>query len=228
VVKARLRQFIYDPEDTPVPQLEVGKTYNEAHVPPNRSAYFLAIPGGSVCVPVADLIRKREKPEDRLEAAAGHLAYEAEMLGQALQRARDPFAYTCWFVHFRNLWSCFRGKGHVEDEVCVQDFFDQPRGWHNIRRSIAEPSKLNHYCKAADELAAHLSYNRDRGIYQGTTPDWDLTEFILQLHEALKKHLPPERQTWFISPLRKHGAGGVYDLRFCRTTSEPNGALTTG
>jgi len=195
------RQYIYDPETEALHNLQVGKLYSEARAATRGVCYLETDEGGVVKVPFGDLINKREKPVERLKAAAANLAYEADMLAKAFEKSSNRFAYTSWFVHFRNLWACLRGKGHDHDEVYAQDFFVAPAAWHKIRRAITQPVDLKRYHEAADELAVHLSYNRDRDIYLGVIPNRAITDFILELYDLLQSNVPDDKRNWFVSPL---------------------------
>lgn len=197
------RTYVFDPEGDEDPGLMPGTQYVEPG-PGSRGVRRLSRPdGATVEVHQSDLIRARDKRE-RLEAAAVHIAYEADMLRRCWEAGRSRTAYTSWFVHFRNLWTCFHEKGHNDDEICAQDFFDRPEDWHQKRRgmlSSEDTQLIRDYHKAADELAVHLSYNRDREVYQGRIPNEQLTSMMLRLYETLVAAQPEDRRAWFHSPL---------------------------
>jgi hypothetical protein len=190
------KQFIYDPENAPEDGLEPGKLYSGEQRP--RGVWALErSEAKAIEVSGSDLILQRNKPADRLEIAAANMAYEAAMLSAAFLSHANRFAYTSWFVHFRNLWKSLSGKGHETDEVCAQDFFTSPRDWHEARRAFEKPQDLSTYCAAADELAAHLSYNRNKEIYQGVIPNPGITRFVLRVYGELQRKLPSEKVQWF-------------------------------
>ena len=194
--------LIYDPESNPDPKLVVGQRYPARRDPGGaRGTWLLEVsPGNTVACHSRDLCNQRDKPEPKLRQVAVHVVYEAAILIHAYADHARRTSYTAWFVHYRNLSMFFRGKGHDEDEACAQDFFPEPRSWHDLRRKVRPPSDpglVLKYENAANELAVHLSYNRDQFLTRDVTPNAELTAYVQRLLWAFLDALPPTGLTWF-------------------------------
>jgi hypothetical protein len=194
-----MHNFVYDPEGPSMPSLTPGSRYQGTPVPDSADV-DINVPKARV--PKRDLIVPRSLPADKLRRALPHVAHEARMLLVCyLQRSFAP-AYTSWFVHARNLMDFLEGKGHEKDEICAQLYLaGHEHAWHEARRRIRPPGRYTKYRRAANKLAAHLTFDRIKYERRRFPPDRLLTEYLLGNIVLFAARLDPRTRRRFVSQL---------------------------
>jgi hypothetical protein len=137
-----------------------------------------------------------EPSDQELKKAAPHIARELTSLRQAWHRhSADPFAWTAWFVHCRNLVDFFEGNG--KDKDLFARHYADAAAWSGAMSRLEAPERFSEYKDAAAKLAAHLTYHRVELAEQNYVPSQAVTAHLLGLGMLFLQMLPPPRSAWF-------------------------------
>ena len=112
-------------------------------------------------------------PGNRIPALE-HVAYECAALQRAWERhGGNPFAWTAWFVHARNVHDFFFEPGR-QDDLVAEQFLP---GW---KPTCVAAVGLPSFKTAANKLTAHLTLSRlDYARGAGYAPSKDVTKYLV-------------------------------------------------
>ena len=134
--------------------------------------------------------------EDDLRKGAPHASYEIKTLRAAWEHhLSNPFAYTAWFTHTRNLMDFFDGKGRDKD-LFARHYIDGT-AWDDALQRLTRPARYSEYWEAVSRQAAHLTFHRVELETKGLVPDEQITRHLLGLALQFIQMLPPPRAAWF-------------------------------
>lgn len=143
-----------------------------------------------------------------LKAAAAHIAHDVEMLTLAWAKRNTRLGWTLWFMLARSLADFLfvyqrkavdKDKKAYLDDILAADYLDDGR-WQAAARELEKekPPETAKVRKAANKLAAHLTYDRlDGEAWDGHAPPEPVHRFLLGAFQVWIAELPPERRAWF-------------------------------
>jgi hypothetical protein len=150
-----------------------------------------------------------QAPTERcLRKASADIAHDLEFLQLAWRKRSSRLGWTMWFVTARVLWDFLfepkrnevdKKRHRFADDVLAADYL-LPGTWAKTAAELKKsaPPEAARMRKAANKLAAHLTYSRaDLRHGGGIAPSADVHRFLVGVAVVWLAALPPARRVWF-------------------------------